>query len=209
MWHQKRRRRLGVTTPHRKAMLRNLVRGLAMYRRIETTLSRAKETSRLADKMVTIAKENTLSARRLLIRKLGSSIVAKIFIDEIAPRLQERNGGYTRVLKLGLRRGDGGQTALVEFSVPIEIGTKEGKPKKEKKTKPGKEVKETLEKKQAKPRPEKIKEKEEIKEAKKPEKKETRAEEEKQAKPVDKEETQKRGGFLSKLRKFLTGDEPK
>ncbi len=198
MWHQKRRRRLGVTTPHRKAMLRNLVRGLAMYRRIETTLSRAKETSRLADKMVTIAKENTLSARRLLIRKLGSPVVAKIFIDEIAPRLQGRNGGYTRVLKLGLRRGDGGQTALVEFSVPIEIATKEGKPKKEKKSKPGKEI---VEKEQAKPRPEKTKEKEEIKEAKKPEKKET--------KPVDKEETQKRGGFLSKLRKFLTGDEPK
>lgn len=198
MWHQKRRRRLGVTTPHRKAMLRNLVRGLAMYRRIETTLSRAKETSRLADKMVTIAKENTLSARRLLIRKLGSPVVAKIFIDEIVPHLQGRNGGYTRVLKLGLRRGDGGQTALVEFSVPIEIATKEGKLKKEKKSKLGKEI---VEKEQAKPRPEKTKEKEEIKEAKRPEKKET--------KPVDKEETQKRGGFLSKLRKFLTGDEPK
>lgn len=193
MWHRKKRRRLGVTTPHRKAMLRNLVRGLVIHRRIETTLSRAKETSRLADKMITIAKENTLAARRLLIRKLGSSKVAKIFVEEIAPRLQDRQGGYTRVLKLGLRKGDGGQAALVEFSVPIEIVIKEGKPKKEKRAKPGKEM---PEKKQAKPHPEKVKEKEEIKEAKKPEKKEP-------------EETQKRGGFLSKLRKFLTGDEPK
>ena len=187
MWHQKRRHRLGVTTPHRKALLRNLVRGLAIHRRIETTHTRAQETSRLADQMVTIAKEGTLAARRQLIRRLGSSRIAKLFIDEIAPRFQERSGGYTRVLKLGTRPGDGAEKALVEFSVPIELVTKEGKPKKEKKAKPAKEISE-----------------------RKQEKKEAKAEEVKEAKPADeKEEKHKRGGFLSKLRKFLTGEEEK
>ena len=167
-----------------------MVRGLAFYRRIETTHARAKETSRFADRMVTIAKEGTLAARRQLIRRLGSSEVAKLFMDEIAPRLKERNGGYTRVLKLGTRPGDGAEKALVEFSVPIEIAPKEAKRKKEKKAKP---VKAPAEKKQAKPHPEKEKPTE-------------------KAKPVpsaEKEETQKRGGFLSKLRKFLTGEEEK
>ena len=195
MWHRRRRHRLSVTTPHRKALLRNLVRGLAMHRRIETTEARAKETSRFADHMVTLAKEGTLAARRQLIRRLGSPEVAKLFMAEIAPRFQERNGGYTRVLKLGIRRGDGARTALVEFSVPIEVTSKEGKLKKEKKAKPAKEV---VEKRQAKPRPEKP--------AAKEEKKEAKVEREK---PADKEETQKRGGFLSKLRKFLTGEEEK
>ena len=189
MWHRRRRRRLGVTTPHRKALVRNLVRGLALHRRIETTHARAKETSRFADQMVTLAKEGTLAARRQLMRRLGSYEIAKLFVDEIAPRLKERNGGYTRVLKLGTRPGDGAEKALVEFSVPIEISSKETKPKKEKNAKPAKA---SVEKKEAKPRPEKEKPSPASKEEKKPS-----------------EETQKRGGFLSKLRKFLTGEEEK
>lgn len=178
MWHRRRRRRLGVKTHHRKALVRNLVRGLALHRQIQTTYARAKETSRLADRMVTLAKGGTLAARRQLIRRLGSSEVAKVFIEEIAPRLQDRNGGYTRVLKLGNRAGDGALAALVQFSVPIELVTKAKKPKKEKKPKAPKPVAE-----------EKPKEKLE--------------------KKAEKEETQKRGGFLSKLRKFLTGEEDK
>ena len=184
MWHRRRRRRLGVTTPHRKALLRNLVRGLALNRRLVTTYARAKETSRLADHMVTLAKEKTLAARRQLIRRLGSSDIAKLFMDEIAPRLQERNGGYTRVLKLGIRPGDGAEKALVEFSVPIEVAAKEKKPKKTKKEKP-------------------LPVKQEVTEEKKREKERGEKEEGK----IEKEETQKRGGFLSKLRKFLTGEE--
>lgn len=192
MWHRRRRRRLGVTTHHRKALLRNLVRGLAFGRQIETTYARAKETARFADRMVTLAKVGTLAARRRLIRRLGSSEVAKIFIDEIAPRLQDRNGGYTRVLKLANRPGDGAQTALVEFSVPIEIETKEKKPKKEKRPKVPKGP----------PAEEKLAVAKERKKEPKPEK-------EKLEKKPEKEETQKRGGFLSKLRKFLTGEEEK
>ena len=193
MWHRKRRRRLGVKTHHRKALLRNLVRGLAFHRQIQTTYARAKETARLADQMVTIAKVGTLTARRQLIRHLGSSEVAKLFIEEIAPRLQDRNGGYTRVLRTGIRPGDGAETALVEFSVPIAIVEKEAKPKKEKKPKAAKA-----------PAPEKEK-----KEEKKEPKVEKKVEKEKQAKKAEKEkeDTEKRGGFLSKLRKFLKGSD--
>lgn len=182
MWHRKRRRRLGVTTHHRKALLQNLVRGLALHRQIETTLARAKEASRMADQMVTIAKKGTLGARRQLIRRLGSADAARIFIEQIAPRLQERKGGYTRVLKTGFRSGDGAAGALLEFSVPIEIPQPEKKSKKEKKPK-------ALQAKLAKA-PDS---------AAKPEKKPEEG--------AEKKETEKRGGFLSKLRKFLKGSE--
>ena len=138
MWHRRRRGRLGVKTKHRKALLRNLVRGLVFHRQIQTTLVRAKETSRFADQMVTLAKAGTLAARRQLIRHLGSAEVASKLMDQIAPSLKDRNGGYTRVLKLGFRPGDGASTALVQFSVPIEIVEREKKPKKEKKPKPPK-----------------------------------------------------------------------
>jgi large subunit ribosomal protein L17 len=194
MWHRRRRRRLGVSTNHRKALLRNLVASLAFHHQIETTLARAKETSRLADRMVTLAKGGTLAARRQLIRHLASPEAAKVFIEVIAPRLQDRQGGYTRVLKTENRPGDGTQMALVEFSVPIEMPAKEAKrPKKEKKPKPPKPVREEKEKEKEIKRPVKPAE------AKKEEKKE------KAPKPEE-EEAEKRGGFLSKLRKFLTGD---
>ena len=200
MWHGRKRHRLGVKTQHRKALLRNLVRGLALNRRIMTTLARAKETSRLADKMVTLAKKGTLAARRQLIRHLGSSEVAHILMKEVAPHFKERNGGYTRVLKCHDRHGDGALTALVEFTVPIERPEKETKKakKKAKKPEPGKKEAESQEA--------------EKKEAKKQEVKkqeaEKKAEKEKTgpAKESDQEETEKRGGFLSKLRKFLKGD---
>jgi len=156
------------------------VRGLVLNRQIETTLTRAKETSRFADQMVTLAKEGTLAARRLLIARLGSTEIAHLLVDEIAPHLRERQGGYTRVLKLGFRPGDGAETALVEFTVPIEFKSRE--------TKPSKGLKEKKAEKIEKGKP----------------KKAAAGEKEK-----EKSEGEKRGGFLSKLRKFLTGDENK
>ena len=200
MWHRKRRARLGVKTKHRKALLRNLVRGLAIHREIVTTLARAHEASRLADQMVTLAKEGTLTARRRIISRLGSPDVAHIFISEIAPRLNDRKGGYTRVLKLNDRHGDGATTALLQFSVPIEIETKGTKPKKEKKPKAAKPA---VEEKPVKPeKPAKV-------EKEKPAKVEKPSAKPAEKKEKEKPETEKRGGFLSKLRKFLTGDENK
>jgi large subunit ribosomal protein L17 len=201
MWHRKRRRRLGVKTGHRKALLRNLVRGLALNRQIETTFARAKEASRMADRMVTIAKEGTLSARRLLIRHLGSADIASVLIEQVAPRLQDRKGGYTRVLKTGARRGDGAEQALLAFTVPIERPSVEKKPKKEKKPKAVQPA--------APKEEQKKEEKKEIKrEKEKPQMPPSAAKPEKKPeKKLDKEEAEKRGGFLSKLRKFLKGSE--
>ena len=105
----------------RKALLRDLITDLILNGRIETTLAKAKELKRLADKMITLGKKNTLASRRQaaeLIRfetdEEGKYALQKLF-DEIAPKFANRNGGYTRVLKLGPRRGDATEMALIEF----------------------------------------------------------------------------------------------
>ena len=105
----------------RKALLRDLITDLILNGRIETTLAKAQELKRLADKMVTLGKKNTLASRRQaaeLIRfetdEEGKYALQKLF-DEIAPKFANRNGGYTRVLKLGPRRGDATEMALIEF----------------------------------------------------------------------------------------------
>ena len=105
----------------RKALLRDLITDLILNGRIETTLAKAKELKRLADKMVTLGKKNTLASRRQaaeLIRfetdEEGKYALQKLF-DEIGPRYAERNGGYTRALKLGNRRGDNAPMCIVEL----------------------------------------------------------------------------------------------
>src|SRR5437762_12217954 len=109
MRHRRRRRKLGIVREHRIALLRNLALGLVEHSRIQTTYARAKETSRFADKMITIAKQGTLHAQRVLISKLNSQIGAKKLVHEIAPLFKEQNGGYTRVLRTKYRAGDGAQ----------------------------------------------------------------------------------------------------
>ncbi|XMB86602.1 50S ribosomal protein L17 [Mycoplasmatota bacterium WC44] len=116
-------RKLGRTSAQRKALLRDLVTDLIINERIETTEMKAKELKRLADKMVTLGKKGTLAARKQAAQTVryetantetGQNAVQKLF-EEIAPRYVERNGGYTRVLKLGPRRGDGAEMAIIEF----------------------------------------------------------------------------------------------
>lgn len=187
MRHGRRRGRLGLVQEHRRALLRNLARGLIAHQRIVTTHARAKETSRFVDQLITIAKENTLHARRHLIQKLGSGSegVAKRMIDTVAPKFNGRQGGYTRVLHYKNRAGDGASLSLLEFTVPIETVAK--KVKKEKKAKT--------------PAPEKKGE---------PHAKTERAaphQEPKSAKEETKKETPKKGGFLNVLRRFLKGDD--
>ena len=99
-------RKLGRPTAHRKAMLRNQVTSLLRSGRIETTVTRAKETKRMADKMITLGKRGDLHARR--------QALAYIYDEEVA-KYSERNGGYTRVLKVGPRRGDGAEVAILEL----------------------------------------------------------------------------------------------
>ena len=107
-------RKLGRTTPHRRAMLRNLTTDLLREGRIETTVTRAKETSRMAEKMITLGKRGDLHARRQALAYIfDESVVTKVF-EEIAPEYADRQGGYTRILKKGPRRGDGAEMAIIE-----------------------------------------------------------------------------------------------
>jgi large subunit ribosomal protein L17 len=108
-------RKLGRPTDHRKAMLRNQVTSLLEHGRIETTVTRAKETQRMADKMITLGKRGDLHARRQALAYIYNEDVVKKLFDEIAPKYSERNGGYTRVLKMGPRRGDGAEMAILEL----------------------------------------------------------------------------------------------
>jgi len=186
MRHQRRRRTLGVVTAHRTAKLRNLVRALVLKKRIETTHAKAKETSAFADKMITIAKREGLHARRLLITKVRDPEIARILITQIAPLFKGREGGYTRVLRLGYRAGDGAQMALLEWTAVFEAPAR--KAKKKKTTKPADKTGEKV------PAKESSKAADSKKESETP-------------KQAEKKDAEKKGGFLGKLRKFLKGDE--
>ncbi len=108
-------RKLGRPTDHRQAMLRNLVTSLLRNGKIETTVTRAKETKRMAEKMITLGKKGDLHARRQALAYIYDETVVKNLFDEIAPKYEDRNGGYTRILKLGPRRGDGSEMAILEL----------------------------------------------------------------------------------------------
>ena len=108
-------KKLGRNSAHRKSMLRNLVTDLFREGRITTTLDRAKEAGREAEKLITLAKRGDLDARRqVLAYVFDEDVVTKLF-DEIAPEYAERNGGYTRVLKLGPRQGDNAEVVYLEL----------------------------------------------------------------------------------------------
>lgn len=108
-------RKLGRPSAHRNLMLRNLVLSLLANGRIETTETRAKEARKFADKMITLAKRGDIHARRQVVAFLGEKDVAKKLFKDIAPKYAERNGGYTRILKTGPRRGDAAPMAIIEL----------------------------------------------------------------------------------------------
>lgn len=108
-------RKLGRPTAARLAMLRALVTLLLEKGRIETTVTRAKETRSLVEKMITIAKEPTLANKRRVFAFVTKESVAKKLFDEIAPKYADRNGGYTRIIKTGTRRGDAAEMAIIEL----------------------------------------------------------------------------------------------
>lgn len=115
MRHGKRIAKLGRTAPHRKAMLSNMMASLFINECITTTQTRAKELKRTAERVLTCAKRGDLHARRQVLRVIADKqVVAKLF-DELGPRYKSRNGGYTRLIKLGPRRGDGAFMSIVEL----------------------------------------------------------------------------------------------
>ena len=115
MRHRVRGRKLGRTTAHRKALFRNQLTALFTHDRIVTTLAKAKELRPLAERMVTLAGTGTLPARRKVLTMVPDKEVVRRLFDEIAPRFTDRPGGYTRVMRLGRRRGDGAELAIIEF----------------------------------------------------------------------------------------------
>ncbi len=122
MRHQVKRRKLNRTSAHRKAMFRNQLTSLVEHGRIRTTLAKAKELRPLADKMITQGKDGGVSARRRVRQWLMNREMVKVLCDDVAPRFVDRNGGYTRIFKLGRRKGDGAEMALLEW-VDYELET--------------------------------------------------------------------------------------
>ncbi|MCL2175541.1 MAG: 50S ribosomal protein L17 [Treponema sp.] len=119
---------LGMMSAHRKAMHRNMVTSLFRQERISTTKAKALEVRRTAEKMITRAKEDSVHNRRVVSSRLfDEAIVAKLFTN-IAPRMKDRNGGYTRIIKLGERKGDAAEVVILEL-VDYVLDTGEGKKK--------------------------------------------------------------------------------
>ena len=108
-------RKLGRTTAHRMSMLRGLVTYLLDHGQIETTVTRAKEVRSLAEKMITLGKENTLASRRQALAFITDETVVKKLFTEIAPAYAERNGGYTAIYKIGPRLGDAAEMAIIKL----------------------------------------------------------------------------------------------
>ena len=108
-------RKLGKTSDHRRAMMRAMVTYLFENGKIETTVTRAKEVRAVAEKMITLGKTNTLHSKRQVYSYITKEEVAKKVFDEIAPKYEDRNGGYTRIIKTGPRRGDAAEMAIIEL----------------------------------------------------------------------------------------------
>ena len=108
-------RKLGRASDHRKAMLKAMVTFLLENGRIETTVTRAKEVRALAEKMITIGKQDNLHSKRQVYSFITKEEVAKKLFDEIAPKYVDVNGGYTRIIKIGPRRGDAAEMAIIEL----------------------------------------------------------------------------------------------
>ena len=115
MRHRKRGRSLSRTASHRRATLRNLAASLFRHGRIETTTAKAKELRPYAERLITLARRGDLHARRLAGRKIQDRDVLGKLFDDIGPRFSDRPGGYTRILKLGHRKGDAAEMSLIEL----------------------------------------------------------------------------------------------
>jgi large subunit ribosomal protein L17 len=192
MRHKKDKRKLGRNTSHRKAMLNNMVRNLLISESITTTLAKAKEAQRAAEKIITLTKEDTLINKRAVYNVLQDHKLTSVVFKEIGPRFKARAGGYTRIIHLDTRAGDGAKMAILSL---VDL-----KPKKAKATKKTKEKAPKVKEATAKPVKEEKKEAAEKQEPKKAAAKETK----KTAPEAPKKETGRDDkGFLKNLRSYL------
>lgn len=130
MRHQVKKGMLGRTTAHRRALMRNLVTSFLERERVRTTLAKARSARPIAEKMITLAKRGTLHTRRQALAYITKEEAVKKLFDDIGPRFKERPGGYTRIVKLGRRAGDGAEMAMLEL-VGTEFKAKTKKKKKD------------------------------------------------------------------------------
>ncbi len=148
MRHQVRGRKLGRTASHKKALMKSLATSLLKHKRIRTTVAKAKETRGFVESLITKAKKNDLHAQRYVIGYINDKEVVKELFSEIIPKIGDRQGGYTRVIKLGNRMGDAAEMAileLVDYNDVINAKAEEHKEKKEAKVKAKKEKGESAE----------------------------------------------------------------
>ena len=124
MRHRRVAKKFGRSTAHRKALMKSLVTNLIIVESIKTTLPKAKEARKDADKIVTLAKKGTLAARRLAASRLFNPKAVQKLFDKIAPSMKDRNGGYTRIVKLGARKGDGALMCVLQWVNAPEPETK-------------------------------------------------------------------------------------
>ena len=116
MRHRKDHKRIGRPTDQRMALIRSQTGALFRHNRIKTTVTKARETARFAEKLITLAKRGDLAARRRAIQKLNQPDVVAHLFSQIAPRYEDTEGGYTRVIRAGRRRGDGSEMAILELA---------------------------------------------------------------------------------------------
>lgn len=178
-------RKLGRSPGHRKALLRNMMNALVRSERIETTIAKAKEVRRLADRLITLGKENTTHARRRAFSLLSDKQNTQKIFDTLAARFVGREGGYTRIVRTGYRAGDGAELAILEYLPAEEKKTKAKKGKKKKAAAPKPK---TAPKKAAAPKPERTAKKTTGRKSPAPRTKKERPEEEK-GKPARKRKT--------------------
>ncbi|PYI58366.1 MAG: 50S ribosomal protein L17 [Verrucomicrobia bacterium] len=161
MRHQKKTIKLGRTAEHRKALLANQICSLIEHQRIKTTLAKARAVRPLAERMVTLGKNGSLHARRTALATLRQRNAVKKLFDDIAPRSAERNGGYTRIVKLGYRRSDSACMAFIEWVDMAEVVEEKATEKKKRKKKPAEPEAEQIEPERVEPKEQEPAEKEE------------------------------------------------
>ena len=121
MRHQRVAKKFGRSTKHRKMLMRGLVTNLILAESIKTTLPKAKEARKDADRIVTVAKKGDLAARRLAASRLVEPKAVQKLFDKIAPAMKDRKGGYTRIVKLGTRRGDAAEMCVLQWVTAAEV----------------------------------------------------------------------------------------
>jgi large subunit ribosomal protein L17 len=143
MRHRKKTNKLGRTKSHRKATLSNLCKAIIHHQQIKTTLVKAKATQNTIESLITVGKKDTVAARRNVFKVLQSHQMVKKLFDEIVPSFTNRSGGYTRIIKLGNRKGDGAELAILQLVgfEPVIVDSKKSSEKKKKATKEAKEIK--------------------------------------------------------------------